>query len=41
MVTEGQAIGAGIEGQTVHVRTESGRLLNTRPTGDRQVEVAL
>jgi len=41
VVTEGQAIGAGIEGQTVHVRTESGRLLNTRPTGDRQVEVAL
>ncbi len=41
VVTEGQAIGAGIEGQTVHVRTESGRLLNTRPTGDRQVEVTL
>lgn len=41
VVTEGQAIGAGIEGQTVHVRTESGRLLNARPTGDRQVEVTL
>ena len=41
VVTEGQAVGAGIEGQTVHVRTESGRLLNARPTGDRQVEVAL
>jgi flagella basal body P-ring formation protein FlgA len=41
VVTEGQAIGAGIEGQTVNVRTESGRLLNARPTGDRQVEVAL
>ena len=41
VVTEAQAIGAGVEGQTVRVRTESGRLLNTRPTGDRQVEVAL
>ena len=41
VVTEGQAVGAGIEGQMVHVRTESGRLLNARPTGDRQVEVAL
>jgi flagella basal body P-ring formation protein FlgA len=41
VVTEGQAVSAGIEGQTVHVRTESGRLLNARPTGDRQVEVAL
>jgi len=41
VVTEGQAIGAGIEGQTVHVRTEGGRLLNARPTGDRQVEVSL
>ncbi len=41
VVTEGQAVGAGIEGQTVHVRTEGGRLLNARPTGDRQVEVAL
>ncbi len=39
--TEGQAIGAGIEGQTVRVRTESGRLLNARPTGDRQVELTL
>lgn len=41
VVTEAQAIGAGIEGQSVHVRTESGRLLTARPTGDRQVEVAL
>jgi flagella basal body P-ring formation protein FlgA len=41
VVTEGQAIGAGIEGQSVHVRTEGGRLLTARPTGDRQVEVAL
>jgi flagella basal body P-ring formation protein FlgA len=41
VVTEGQAIGAGIEGQTVHVRTESGRMLTARPSGDRQVEVTL
>jgi flagella basal body P-ring formation protein FlgA len=41
VVTEGQAIGAGIEGQMVRVRTESGRLLNARPTGDRQVEITL
>ena len=41
VVTEGQAVGAGIEGQAVRVRTESGRLLTARPTGDRQVEVAL
>ena len=41
VVTEGQAVAAGIEGQLVHVRTESGRVLTGRPTGDRQVEVAL
>jgi flagellar basal body P-ring formation protein FlgA len=39
--TEGQAIGAGIEGQNVNVRTEAGRLLSARPTGDRAVEVTL
>ena len=39
--TEGQAIGPGIEGQNVNVRTEAGRLLSARPTGDRQVEVTL
>ena len=41
VVTEAQAVSAGIEGQAVHVRTETGRLLTARPTGDRQVEVAL
>lgn len=41
VVTEAQAISAGIEGQAVRVRTEGGRLLTARPTGDRQVEVAL
>ena len=39
--TEGQAIGAGIEGQNVNVRTAAGRLLSARPTGDRAVEVTL
>jgi flagella basal body P-ring formation protein FlgA len=41
VVTEGQAVGAGIEGQTAHVRTEGGRMLNARPSGDHQVEVTL
>ena len=39
--TEGQAVGAGIEGQNVNVRTEAGRLLSARPIGDRAVEVTL
>jgi flagellar basal body P-ring formation protein FlgA len=39
--TEGQAVGPGIEGQNVNVRTEAGRLLSARPSGDRQVEVTL
>lgn len=41
VVTEAQAISAGVEGQAVRVRTESGRMLTARPTGDRQVEVTL
>ena len=41
VVTEAQAVGAGIEGQSARVRTDGGRLLNVRPTGDHQVEVAL
>jgi flagella basal body P-ring formation protein FlgA len=41
VVTEGQAVGAGIEGQSARVRTDSGRLLSVRPTGDHQVEVTL
>jgi flagella basal body P-ring formation protein FlgA len=41
VVTEGQAVGAGIEGQSARVRTDSGRTLNARPTGDHQVEVTL
>ncbi|MDE2612712.1 MAG: flagellar basal body P-ring formation protein FlgA [Burkholderiales bacterium] len=39
--TEGQALTPGIEGQTVRVRTEAGRVLVGRPTGDGQVEVSL
>jgi flagella basal body P-ring formation protein FlgA len=39
--TQGQAVGPGIEGQNVNVRTEAGRLLSARPSGDRQVEVTL
>jgi flagella basal body P-ring formation protein FlgA len=41
VVTEGQAIGAGIEGQAARVRTDGGRMLNARPSGDHQVEVTL
>jgi flagella basal body P-ring formation protein FlgA len=39
--TEGQALGGGIEGQPVRVRTESGRVLVGRPVGLHRVEVAL
>lgn len=38
---EGQALGAGVEGQTVRVRTESGRVLSGLPVGAHQVEVSL
>lgn len=41
VVTEAEAMNPGLEGQTVRVRTGSGRLLQGRPVGDRQVEVAL
>lgn len=41
VVTEAEALSPGLEGQTVRVRTESGRLLQGRPVGDRQVEVLL
>jgi flagella basal body P-ring formation protein FlgA len=41
VVTEGQAINAGVEGQTARVRTETGRILNARPSGDREVELTL
>lgn len=38
---EGQAMNAGIEGQPVRVRTDSGRVLTGVPVGERRVEVAL
>lgn len=37
----GQALGHGIEGQTVRVRTENGRVVSGAPAGDRQVEIRL
>ena len=39
--SEGQALSHGLEGQPVRVRTASGRVLNGRAIGDRQVEVVL
>jgi flagella basal body P-ring formation protein FlgA len=41
VVTEAQAVSAGVEGQTARVRTDSGRMLTARPTGERQVELSL
>jgi flagella basal body P-ring formation protein FlgA len=38
---EGQALGPGVEGQVVRVRTESGRIISGMAVADRQVEVAL
>lgn len=38
---EGQALGDGLEGRLVRVRTESGRVVSGRPTGGQRVEVAL
>lgn len=38
---EGQALGAGIEGRTVRVRTDAGRVLTGVPVADRRVEVQL
>lgn len=39
--TEGQAMGPGIEGQSVRVRIESGKVLVGQPVGDRRVELSL
>lgn len=38
---EGQALNPGLEGQTVRVRTESGRIVSGLAAGDRMVEVPL
>ena len=39
--SEGQAMGPGLEGQSVRVRTESGRIVSGLPAGERRVDVAL
>jgi flagella basal body P-ring formation protein FlgA len=41
IVTEGQAVSPGLEGQPARVRTENGRIVQGRPVGDREVEMAL
>lgn len=38
---EGQAMGAGMEGQPVRVRTENGRMLTGQPVGPNRVELQL
>jgi flagella basal body P-ring formation protein FlgA len=37
----GEALGPGVDGQTVRVRTDSGRIVVGTPVGDRRVEVRL
>lgn len=37
--SEGQALSPGLEGQTVRVRTESGRIVTGLPVGARRVEI--
>ena len=39
--SEGQAMGPGLEGQSVRVRTDAGRIVSGLPAGERRVEVAL
>jgi flagellar basal body P-ring formation protein FlgA len=39
--TEGQALGRGLDGQTVRVRTEGGRVVTGTAVGERQVELPL
>jgi flagella basal body P-ring formation protein FlgA len=38
---EGLAMAPGLEGQTVRVRTESGRIVSGLPAGERRVELSL
>lgn len=38
---EAQALNAGIEGQPVRVRTDSGRVVTGQPVGERRVELGL
>lgn len=39
--SEGQALGPGLEGQSIRVRTETGRIISGVVSGDRRVDVAL
>lgn len=41
VVSEGLALGPGLEGQSARVRTEAGRIVSGRASGLRQVEIAL
>ena len=41
VASEARALNAGIEGQPVRLRTDSGRVLTGHPVGDRRVELAL
>ena len=41
VVSEGQALGPGLEGQSARVRTEGGRIVSGRASGVRQVELVL
>ncbi len=38
---EGQALGNGVEGQAVRVRTENGRVVTGQPVGGRRVDLSL
>lgn len=41
VASEAQALSPGLEGQSVRLRTESGRLINAIPTGERRAELRL
>jgi flagella basal body P-ring formation protein FlgA len=41
IVSEGQAMSPGLEGQPARVRVESGKIVQGRPVGDREVEMSL
>jgi flagella basal body P-ring formation protein FlgA len=40
-VSEGQALGPGVEGQSARARTETGRIVTGRASGPRQMDLAL
>lgn len=41
VATEGQALGRGLDGQVVRVRTEGGRIVTGTAVGERRVEIPL